>query len=61
MDATDVDHIRPGDDHSESNLRSLCGFHHQKKSSHEGGAAMAAKRRDIEKKFRRQEAHPGLL
>lgn len=57
--ATDVDHIIAGDDHRESNLRSLCGFHHQKKSSGEGGAAMAAKRREIDQRFRRRETHPG--
>jgi 5-methylcytosine-specific restriction protein A len=59
--ATDVDHIRPGDDHSEANLRSLCEWHHQQKSSREGAAALAAKRRKIEQRFRRNEAHPGLL
>jgi 5-methylcytosine-specific restriction protein A len=57
--ATDVDHIIAGDDHRESNLRSLCGPHHQAKSSSEGGAAMAAKRREIDKRFRRTEKHPG--
>lgn len=59
--ATDVDHIRPGDDHSETNLRSLCKWHHQKKSSHEGGVALAEMRRRNEAKFRRHEAHPGDL
>ena len=59
--ATDVDHILPGDDHRESNLRSLCGFHHRKKSSSEGGMAQAAKRREIDSRFRRREEHPGAL
>jgi 5-methylcytosine-specific restriction protein A len=59
--ATDVDHIVPGDDHRESNLRSLCGWHHRKKSSAEGGAALARKRRQNDKKFRRTEDHPGLI
>lgn len=59
--ATDVDHIIAGDDHREANLRALCGWHHQRKSSREGGEAMAAKRRKIAQRFRRDEAHPGLL
>lgn len=59
--ASDVDHIRPGDDHSMENLRSLCSYHHKVKSSREGAAAKNAKRRAIEKKFRRTEQHPGLL
>lgn len=59
--ATDVDHIVAGDDHSESNLRSLCGSCHQKKSSREGGAAWAQKRREIEQRFRRTESHPGSI
>lgn len=59
--ATEVDHIRPGDDHRESNLRSLCSDHHQAKSSAEGGAALAAQRRRHNARFRRTETHPGLL
>lgn len=59
--ATDVDHIRPGDDHSDDNLQSLCGEHHSLKSSQEGAAALAAKRRKINQKFRWTETHPGLL
>jgi len=59
--ATDVDHIRPGDDHSLSNLRSLCGPHHQRKSSSEGAFALARKRKQIHKRFRRDEKHPGVI
>ncbi|MFB8351005.1 HNH endonuclease [Streptomyces niveus] len=59
--ATDVDHIRPGDDHSLGNLRSLCSYHHRIKSSQEGAAAYNAKRRAIAKRFQRAEQHPGLL
>jgi 5-methylcytosine-specific restriction endonuclease McrA len=59
--ATDVDHIVPGDDHSLTNLRSLCGRHHRFKSSQEGAHAAAAKRRQIAKKFQRVEEHPGLM
>jgi 5-methylcytosine-specific restriction endonuclease McrA len=39
LPATDVDHIEPGDDHSDANLRALCGWCHQRKSSAEGGTA----------------------
>lgn len=56
--ATDVDHIRPGDDHRESNLTSLCGYHHDKKSSREGGMARAAERARIDAMFRRPKTHP---
>jgi hypothetical protein len=59
--ATDCDHIKPGGDHSESNLRALCAWHHQQKSSREGAAARAAKYRKNAKKFRRTEEHPGAL
>jgi 5-methylcytosine-specific restriction enzyme A len=58
---TDVDHVIPGDDHRDSNLRLLCEWHHQRKSSREGGQAAAKKRRKNATKFRRDEAHPGLL
>ncbi|QEQ94034.1 HNH endonuclease [Streptomyces phage Saftant] len=59
--ATDVDHIKPGDDHSESNLRSLCSWHHGKKSGAEGGTAARKNWRRQDRKFRRTEDHPGLL
>lgn len=60
-DATDCDHIVPGNDHSEANLRSLCKRHHLEKSSREGGAARQAKRRAINNRLARTERHPGLL
>ena len=59
--ATDVDHRRAGDDHSESNLRSLCADHHKRKSGQEGAAAIAAKRKKNAQKFRRDEPHPGFF
>jgi len=59
--ATDVDHIRPGDDHSDENLRSLCAWHHRKKSSSEGAAARARVQWRNKKRFSRDEGHPGLL
>lgn len=43
--ATEVDHVHPGDDHSLSNLRAICAYHHALKSSSEGGTASQAARR----------------
>lgn len=59
--ATQVDHIRPGDDHSDSNLRAICAECHGKKSSAEGNEAMRKRRSEISQRFRRTERHPGLL
>ncbi|GAA3018217.1 hypothetical protein Sfulv_55070 [Streptomyces fulvorobeus] len=39
LPGTDVDHIVPGDDHTEANLQLLCTWHHLRKSSTEGNAA----------------------
>lgn len=60
--ATDVDHIdRLGGDHP-SNLRALCGPHHQRKSSREGGVAAGAARRARKAARKRPpEPHPGLI
>lgn len=60
-DANEVDHRRPGDDHSEANLRALCTWHHARKSAGEGARASAAKRKAIDMRFVRTEEHPGLL
>ncbi|MEV4492712.1 HNH endonuclease [Micromonospora coxensis] len=63
--ATEVDHIRPGDDHSMENLRAACHACHQYKSSREGGSVggqvVARMRRETNGRFRRTEQHPGLL
>lgn len=40
--ATDVDHVRRGDDHSPSNLQSLCKWHHTQKTQSESAAARRA-------------------
>ncbi|ALO79688.1 HNH endonuclease [Mycobacterium phage Iracema64] len=54
--ATDVDHIRRGDDHSRRNLQAACNRCHGRKSSAEGHARKrqlrAMRRRPIER-------HPG--
>lgn len=55
--ATDVDHIKHGNDHSLANLASLCSWHHNQKSAREGQAA-----RTPPPPLRRPpERHPGLL
>lgn len=43
--ATDVDHVRPGDDHSLGNLQALCRWHHGRKSAREGVEARAVRPR----------------
>lgn len=59
--ATDVDHKVRGDDHRPENRQALCERHHDRKSGQEGAAALAAKRRRINQRFRRTEVHPGQL
>ncbi|MFE0722020.1 HNH endonuclease [Streptomyces rochei] len=66
--ATEVDHIRPGDDHSMGNLRAICSDCHKRKSSTEGGQARqrqaAQQRTEIRRRtarFDRREKHPGEL
>lgn len=55
--ATDVDHVRRGDDHSLANLRPACERCHRAKSSREGGQAAQAAR---PKRSRPAEQHPGM-
>ncbi len=60
--ATEVDHVVAGDDHSLANLRGICSWHHQRKSSREGAAASAARQAAITAKLtRKPETHPGTL
>ena len=57
--ATDVDHVRRGDDHRPANLQSLCGYHHQQKTAKEAAEARA----EAQKKLRHPPMygkHPGL-
>lgn len=54
--ATEVDHIRAGDDHSPANLRPACSRCHGRKSSAEGNA-MRARLRAAGR--RRTPRHPG--
>lgn len=53
----DVDHKGDKDDHSLANLRLLCEFHHDQKTSDQGHAAWAAKK--APKKSLRRDEHPG--
>ncbi|WP_412175206.1 HNH endonuclease [Kitasatospora griseola] len=41
---TEVDHIRPGDDHSLENLQLLCAWCHRQKTQAESSRARAFKR-----------------
>lgn len=59
--ATDVDHIRRGDDHSFANLRGLCAVHHARKSAGEGWAERQRLLKVSRGKFRRVEVHPAFL
>ncbi|MEU9120886.1 HNH endonuclease [Streptomyces sp. NPDC048506] len=54
---TDVDHIVPGDDHSDDNLRLLCRWCHARKSGQEGAVAAARSRVRTE---RPSTTHPAL-
>lgn len=56
--ATDVDHIKAGDDHRLENLQAACRTCHQDKSSKEGNQAKAALRAA---RYRNKPTHPGRL
>jgi 5-methylcytosine-specific restriction protein A len=53
---TDVDHIEPGNHHHLDNLRLLCKWHHNKKSSAEGN-----QNRQYLTERRPKEKHPGII
>lgn len=60
--AEECDHINGRDQHDvHRDLRSLCSWHHAKKSSREGAQARARILRRNAQKFRRTEVHPSLL
>ncbi|MBM4592070.1 HNH endonuclease [Rhodococcus hoagii] len=56
--ATDVDHVRRGDDHSIDNLRAACSPCHLRKSSAEGNAQQQKMR---SRRYRPRDRHPGAL
>lgn len=51
----EVDHIDDPDDHSLDNLRTLCTWHHARRSSAQANAARAARRAPTKR------THPGLV
>lgn len=55
---SDCDHIKPGDNHSLTNLQWLCPSCHQAKTQREAQAARAAQRAQ---RYRPREDHPGRL
>jgi 5-methylcytosine-specific restriction protein A len=57
MPANEVDHIKPGGDHSWRNLQSLCPSHHQRKTQQESAAA---RRKQLAKLKHPEPRHPGL-
>jgi hypothetical protein len=56
--ATDVDHVKRGDNHDLANLQGLCRHHHALKSSAEGNEQQRINRQRIN---RPPEQHPGLI
>lgn len=56
--ATDVDHVKRGDNHDLANLQGLCRHHHALKSSAEGNEQQRINRQRIN---RPAEQHPGLI
>jgi 5-methylcytosine-specific restriction protein A len=55
--ATDVDHVGDPADHRPNNLRALCGWHHDRRSSQQGNNTRAALRAQLRLPA---EQHPGL-
>jgi 5-methylcytosine-specific restriction endonuclease McrA len=52
--ATDVDHINGHADHSDANLRAICGWHHRRKTSAQANKA----RKRVTQRYP-SEKHPG--
>jgi 5-methylcytosine-specific restriction endonuclease McrA len=60
--ANQVDHIIQDGGDDMANLRSLCWPHHRDRSSSQGGYAAGVLRRQIAAaRYRKPEAHPGLV
>lgn len=56
----EVDHIYDNGNHADSNLRTLCHWHHARHTAAQSHAAAKARRAQISRRFRRTEQHPGL-
>lgn len=57
-EGTDCDHIGDPEDHTPTNLRTLCGYHHRKRTALQARAA----RGPMEPRARpKPAAHPGLI
>jgi 5-methylcytosine-specific restriction endonuclease McrA len=54
---TDADHIGDPEDHRPENLRTLCGYHHRKRTALQAVAA----RGPLPSRARPRPSHPGLL
>lgn len=57
----ECDHIGDRDNHELSNLRTICKWHHQKRSSMQGGTASAVAKQNRPTLKRPPEAHPGMI
>ena len=55
---TDCDHIDDPEDHSDANLRTLCGPHHRRRTGVQANQARWVQRKPRE---RPAERHPGLI
>jgi hypothetical protein len=60
-ESLECDHIGDRNDHSPANLRTICSWHHQRRSSMQGGTASANARRSRPSLKRPPEQHPGLI
>lgn len=58
--ATDVDHVKRGDDHRPANLQSLCARHHQEKTARESAEAREETYRKLKHPPPYGGKHPGL-
>lgn len=54
--ATEVDHVLGRDNHDDTNLRSLCEWHHKRRTSAQGNAA----RKRVTQAYPK-EKHPGVI
>lgn len=57
--ASEVDHVKRGNNHDLSNLRSLCYGCHLSKSGREGARQVWANRRIVANSDRSDDVHPG--